>query len=100
MGLLYKKQSGQQLRAFCDINYAGDLNDRKSTSGFVYSLSSAVVSWSSKKQLIVPLFTTEAEFVVVAHCIGQGNWLKRIIEELGLKQEECLTVQYDKANEE
>ncbi|MCI80673.1 copia-type polyprotein, partial [Trifolium medium] len=49
-------------------DYAGDVNDRKSTSGFVFMLGSGAISWSSKKQPIVTLSTTEVEYVAAAAC--------------------------------
>ncbi|PNX90741.1 hypothetical protein L195_g046867, partial [Trifolium pratense] len=61
-----------------DSDYAGDLDDRKSTSGYVYMLGSSAISWSSKKQAIVTLSTTEAEFVAAASCACQGIWCKHI----------------------
>ncbi|CAJ2666963.1 unnamed protein product [Trifolium pratense] len=71
------------LVGWSDSDYAGDLDDRKSTAGYVYMLGSSAVSWSSKKQAIVTLSTTEAEFVAAASCACQGIWLRRILEELG-----------------
>ncbi|CAJ2656651.1 unnamed protein product [Trifolium pratense] len=65
-----------------DSDYAGDLDDRKSTSGYVFLLSGAAVSWSSKKQPVVTLSTTEAEFIAAASCVCQGIWLRRILEEV------------------
>ena len=52
-GILYKSGSKENLIGFSYCDYAGDLEDRKSTSGFVFMLSSGAVSWSSKKQQIV-----------------------------------------------
>ena len=46
--------------AFTDSNYACDIDDHKSTSGYVFLLSSGAVSWLSKKQPIVTMSTTEA----------------------------------------
>ncbi|KAL3609017.1 hypothetical protein D5086_000037 [Populus alba] len=80
----YYKQGGEgELLAFTDSDYAGDMEDRKSTSGYVFFMGSSVVSWCSKKQPIVTLSTTEAEFVAAAVCVCQGVWMKRILKELG-----------------
>jgi len=57
-----------ELLAYTDSDYAGDLEDRKSTSGFLFVLSSGAVSWSLKKQPVVTLSTTEAEFITAASC--------------------------------
>ena len=55
--------------AYIDSDYAGDMDDRKNTS-YVFLLSEDV-SWSSKKQHVVTLSTTEAEFVAAASCACQ-----------------------------
>lgn len=70
--ILYKKGKEKELIAYCDIDYARDFNDRKSTSGFVLMLNVSVVSWSSKKQPVMTLFSTEAEFFAAAYCVCQG----------------------------
>jgi hypothetical protein len=82
-GIFYKKGGSDELITFTDSDYAGDLEDRKSISGYVFMLSSGAVSWSSKKQPVVTLSTTEAEFVAAASCACQVVWMRRILEKLG-----------------
>ena len=86
-GLFFKKGEKSDLIGFTDSDYAGDQDDRRSTSGFVFMLDSGAVSWSSKKQPIVTLSTTEAEFVAATSCACQAIWLKKILEELHFKKQ-------------
>ncbi|CAL9004184.1 unnamed protein product, partial [Prunus brigantina] len=96
----YKQLVGRdgELLAFTDSDYAGDMEDRKSTSGYVFLMSSGAVSWCSKKQPIVTLSTTEAEFVAAAVCACQGVWMKRILKELGHSNGSCTTVMCDNSS--
>lgn len=94
-GLLYKKGGDEELTAYTDSDYAGDLGDRKSTSGYVFLLSSATVSWSSKKHPVVSLSTTEAEFIAAAACACQAVWLRRVLKKLGHSQDKSTIVHYD-----
>jgi hypothetical protein len=98
LGILYRKGSQAELIAYSDSDYGGDVDDRKSTSGYVFMIGSGAVSWSSRKQPIVTLSTTEAEFIAAAHCVCQGIWLKRILECIGLTQRKCLTVFCDNSS--
>jgi hypothetical protein len=81
-GILYARNSECVLQGWSDSDYAGDLDDRKSTTGYVFMYGNGAVSWSSKKQAIVTLSTTEAEFVAAASCACQAVWLGRILEQL------------------
>lgn len=81
-GLFYKKGKKSDLYGFTDSDYTGDSDDRKSTSGYVFIMGTKAVSWSSRKQSIVTLSTTEAEFVAAAACACQAIWLKKILKEL------------------
>ena len=65
-GIFYKKGGDDELVAYSDCDYAGDLNDRKSTSSYVFLLSFEAVSWSSRKQPVVSLSSTKVEFIAVA----------------------------------
>ena len=94
-GIMYKKRSSNDLVAYTDSDYAGELDDRKSTSGYVFLLSSGAVSWLSKKQPIVTLSTTEAEFVAAARCASQVVWMRRVLEQLGHVQKRGTLVMRD-----
>ncbi|GJX56685.1 putative ribonuclease H-like domain-containing protein, partial [Tanacetum coccineum] len=61
------------LEAFSDSDYAGDNHDRRSTSGGCQYLGRRLVSWQCKKQTIVAISSTEAEYVAAASCCGQRN---------------------------
>ncbi|KAJ8646671.1 hypothetical protein MRB53_008419 [Persea americana] len=97
-GIHYKKGGDGELLAFTDSDYAGDMEDRKSTSGYVFLMNSSAVSWCSKKQPIVTLSTTEAEFVAAAVCACQGVWMKRILKELGHSDGGCTTMMCDNSS--
>ncbi|CAL5346390.1 unnamed protein product [Camellia sinensis] len=66
---------------------AGDLDGRKSTSGLLFTFAGGAVSWQSKLQKCVALSTTEAEYIAAAEAGKEMLWLKRFLQELGLKQE-------------
>ena len=61
-GLLYKTGTAAQLVGYTDANWAGNAADRRSTSGYAFSLGSAAIAWSSKKQPTIALSSTEAEY--------------------------------------
>ncbi|CAL9007313.1 unnamed protein product [Prunus brigantina] len=104
LGLFYKKETrnkkedGGELMGFSDSDYAGDLDDRKSTSGYVFMLSSAAVSWSSKKQLVVTFSTTEVEFIATTSSACQAVWLRRLLEELCFKQDKPTVIFCDNSS--
>jgi len=61
-------------------------------------MSSGAVSWPSKKQPIVTLSTTEAEFVVAAYCASQVVWMRRIMEKLGHSQSGSTVMFFDNSS--
>ena len=97
-GLFYKNGEKSNLFGFTDSDYAGDLDDRKSTSGYVFMMGTGAVSWSSKKQPIVTLSSTEAEFVVAIACAYQAIWLKKILKELHFKEDRPTQIYCDNSS--
>ena len=96
--IFYKKEGNDKLVAFTDSDYASDLEDTKSTSGYVFMLSSGAVSWSSRKQPVVSLSTTEAEFIAATSFACQAIWMRRILEKLSHTQGNCTTVFCDNSS--
>lgn len=62
----------------CDADYAGDIDKRKSTSGFVFLMNIAAICWASKLQPTVAMSTCEAEFVAAANAGKEALWLKTL----------------------
>ena len=75
------------VRGYVDSDFPGDLDKRKSTTGYVFTLAGAAVSWVSKLQTVVTLSTTEAEYMAVTQVCKETIWIQRLLEELGHKQE-------------
>eukprot|EP00253_Pinus_taeda_P011767 PITA_11767 len=74
------------IRGFVDADWAGDLDQRRSTSGYVFNLFGGVVSWMSKKQSVVEISTTEAEYMAATHASKEAVWLQRLFSTMGLVQ--------------
>ena len=62
-----------------DYDWAGDYDDRKSTTGYVVKMSGAAISWRSKKQSCVALCTAEAEYMALAVTAQEAAWLQRLV---------------------
>ncbi|KAH9681068.1 hypothetical protein KPL71_026802 [Citrus sinensis] len=75
------------VRGYVDSDFAGDLDKRKSTTGYVFTLAGVAVSWVSKLQTVVALSTTEAEYMAATQACKEAIWIQRLLEELGHGQE-------------
>ena len=74
------------LQGYVDANIAGDVDGRKSTTGYVYILGGTTISWVSNLQKIVALSTTEVKYVLVTEASKEMIWLQSFLEELRQKQ--------------
>jgi hypothetical protein len=75
--LTYKRSDSLQIVGYSDSDYAAD--NRKSTSGYVFTLANGAISWKSKLQTVTTSSTMYAEFVACFEASGQVNWLKKFI---------------------
>jgi hypothetical protein len=83
-GCVYKKLGTTEIKllGYSDSDLAGDVDDRKSTSGSVFLLGNSLVTWVSQKQRVVALSSCEAEYIASANAACQGIWLSRLLGEL------------------
>ena len=79
-GLLYL--AIDNIAGFSDADWAGDHDDQKSTSGFVFMMSDAVISWNIKKQTCVALLTAETEYIALAKAGQESTWLQRLLMDM------------------
>ncbi|XP_052478647.1 secreted RxLR effector protein 161-like [Gossypium raimondii] len=91
--IFYKNDEKPDMIGFTDSDYTRDQDG--STSDYVVMLGTRAISWSSKKQSIVTLLSTKAEFVVATTYACQAIWLTRILEQLQFKLETATTTFYD-----
>lgn len=83
LGCNYKLVEGSpELLGYSDSDHAGNVDDRKSTTGVLYYFGHCPVSWISQKQKVVALSSCEAEYIAAAYAACQGVWLARLVNEL------------------
>eukprot|EP00253_Pinus_taeda_P013609 PITA_13609 len=78
----YMENSGKE-HWFAVNGCFGDLDKRRSTSGYVFTLAGGAINWMSKLQNIVALSTTEAEYIAASHACKEAIWLKGLFGEFG-----------------
>lgn len=81
-GCTYKAREGTVLTGFSDSDHAGDLTDRKSSTGLVFFMGPSVITWCSQKQKIVALSSCEAEYIAAATAATQAVWLSGLVSEM------------------
>ena len=94
-GLIYNGCDDNELVGFSDADWAGDLNTRRSTSGFIFKLGSSVITWSSKRQDTVAKSSTEAEYVSLSSAAQELIWLHRLFKDVGVNVPSPTTIYED-----
>lgn len=89
-GILFPKedQGEIELIGFSDADWCGDRVDRRSTTGYMFKLSNAPISWCSKKQPVVALSSCEAEYIATSYAACQANWLDSLMKEIHIEMPE------------
>ncbi|KAG8497200.1 hypothetical protein CXB51_008576 [Gossypium anomalum] len=89
VGLLFKQDNtlGKGVIGYVDSDYTGDLDKRRSTTGYVFTLAGGPISWKSTLQSTVALSTIEAEYMAVTEAVKEAIWLQGMVKSLGLVQE-------------
>jgi Reverse transcriptase (RNA-dependent DNA polymerase) len=94
-GLFYSYTNEFDLVGYSDSDWSENLDDRKSTLGFVFFMGSTTFTWLSKKQPIVTLSTCEAEYVAACSCVCHSLWLRKLLKEMNFSQENATNIRVD-----
>ncbi|KAJ9519346.1 hypothetical protein QJQ45_023135 [Haematococcus lacustris] len=82
------------LQGYCDADYAGDKDTARSTTGYVFTLHGAAISWSSRLQPTVAMSTAEAEYMAASGAVKEAVWLRKLMQDLGLPGS-CVNIMCD-----
>ena len=80
--LVYRKTLELSLLGYVDADWAGDVNDCRSISGYIFITAGGAISWSSRKQPSVALSSMEAEYMAAAAAAKEATWLKVLFSEI------------------
>lgn len=85
-GILYSRSKDPRLVGFTDSDWADCVDDRKSTSRYVFSLGTGAVTWTSKKQQAIALSSTKAEYRGTVKAACEAIWLHRMLVDMQMSQ--------------
>jgi len=85
LGLLMPSEGSGKLEAYCNSDWGGCLQTRRSVIGYVVKFGDALVSWKSKKQETDDRSSTEAEFRIIASTVAELTWLTGLFSKLGVR---------------
>ncbi|CAN6720151.1 unnamed protein product [Malus baccata var. baccata] len=94
-GVLYESHGHMRIEGFTDADWASDVTDRRSTSGYFTFVGGNLVMWRSKKQNVVSRSSVEAEYRGMAHGVCEMLWLRKLLESLGFTQKEAMKLYCD-----
>ncbi|CAL5349086.1 unnamed protein product [Camellia sinensis] len=94
-GILFSNHGHLRLEAFTDADWAGSIDDRRSTSGYCAFVGGNLVTWRSKKQGVVSRSSAEAEYRAMAHGTCELMWLQSLLSDIGLDWSGPMTLYCD-----
>ncbi len=97
-GIFYEAKSQLQVHGYTDANWASNVLDRRSTSGFMFSFGSCAISQRSKKQPIVALSSTKVEYRGATIVACEVVWLLKLLSDLGQSVDAPIVIYCDNIN--
>jgi hypothetical protein len=82
----------KEVLGYCDVDWGGDLVDRRSTTRFVFMIGGGAISWNSKQQPIITLSTTKVEYMVNTQATKETICISKLMMDLGYMEEKKVMV--------
>jgi len=82
LGPTYSSKGNNELIGFADADWAGCKESRKSTSGYIFKLAGAAISWKSKKQSTIATSSAEAEYIALFSATQEAIHLRNLLKDL------------------
>ncbi|XP_031275882.1 secreted RxLR effector protein 161-like [Pistacia vera] len=84
-GVWFKRSEDFSLVGYSNSDWAGSIDDIRSTSGFTFFLNHGAICWLSKKQETMAQSTAEVEYISAVAAVNQAIWLRKVLDDLKLK---------------
>jgi hypothetical protein len=99
LGIIYRKSQDETgnnnlFHGYADASFA-NAEDLKSTTGYIFLTAGGAITWKSKKQTIIALSSTEAEYVALSEAGREATWLRNLYDELGFTQDNPTIIKGD-----
>jgi hypothetical protein len=92
MKLQFGATPSKEVLRYCDANWVGDLEDRRSTTRFVFMIRGGAISWNNKQQPTIALSTTEAKYMANTQARKEAIWITKLMMDLGYMEEKKMMV--------
>jgi len=92
MKLQFGATPSKEVLGYCDADWGGDFENRRSTTGFVFMIGGGAIFWSSNLQPTIALSTTEAEYMVNTQAIKEAIWITKLMMDLRYMEEKKMMV--------
>ncbi|XP_047342801.1 secreted RxLR effector protein 161-like [Impatiens glandulifera] len=89
VGFIYGGDTQCLIIGYLDSDYVGDVDSRRSMTSYVFTLRGSIFSWKETMQPTMTLSTTKAEYMALTEAVKKGIWLKGLISDLGLHQDQA-----------
>ncbi|XP_024030348.1 uncharacterized protein LOC112094217 [Morus notabilis] len=94
-GLFFKKSENRDVVLYTDASWAGELTNRRSTTGYCSYVWGNLVTWRSKKQAVVSRSSAESEYRALTLGICEGMWLQRLLRKLKVETKDMIKMMSD-----
>jgi hypothetical protein len=92
MKLQFSVTPSKEVLGYCDVDWGGDLEDRRSIIGFVFMIGGGAISWSSKRRPTIALSTIKAKYMANMQAIKEAIWITKSMMDLGYMEEKKVMV--------
>ncbi|KAL0451457.1 UNVERIFIED_CONTAM: Retrovirus-related Pol polyprotein from transposon RE2 [Sesamum latifolium] len=94
-GIMFTKGNNLNISGYTDADWAGSVEDRRSTSGYFTFVGGNLVTWRSKKQEVVARSSVEAEYRGMTKAICELLWIRNLMQDLNIKQDNLMRLYCD-----
>jgi hypothetical protein len=94
-GIKYTDSFDVEMTGYSDLDWVGNPDDQRSTTGYSFGIGSGIVSWRSKKQPTISLSSTEEEYKALCATTCEVVWLRRLLKDIGEEKRKSMIIKCD-----